>query len=545
MLIRLKGGRVVDPVNNRDTIGDIFIEAGRIVTPPAKGRKVDETYDVTGKIVMAGGIDIHSHIAGSNVTLGRQLMPELTALAAQGGQPIAPSPAAWGTYATGIRYAEMGYTTVIEPALIPTHAIEAQIELASIPIIDVGALVILGNDDFTLSLLRDGRGGDELKDYVAWTLGHAKALGLKVINAGGSEAFKFNARSFGFDDVVPEYGVTSRAIVVALQQAVADLGVPSPPQVHCNNLGIAGNVATAVATIEATQGLPIHLAHIQFYGYGAEGERGLSSGAPRLMQAVNAHKNVSVDVGQVMFGQTVTISGDILRQFDGRRAAQPTKWAIDQGDGNGTGVVPYNYRARSFANAMQWAIGLEIFLLADDLWRVLFSTDHPNGALFVRYPEIFHLLMDAGERARWLEGVPKAAREMSNLAEISRELTLSEIAIVTRGGPARRLGLTDRGHLAPGAIADVAVYTEQNNKTAMFAAAYLVFKSGDLVVRDGQAIRVIFGRAYHVAPGFDANIERRVNAFYDRYYGADPSWFGVPANIANRLDRFVTVPCLT
>ncbi|MGH6867007.1 MAG: amidohydrolase family protein, partial [Methyloceanibacter sp.] len=313
MLVRLEGGRIVDPVHDRDEVGDLYVEAGHIVEAPGKGRKPDETHDVTGKIVMAGAIDVHSHIAGANVTLGRQLMPELPDLAARGGQPIAPSPASWGAYATGIRYAEMGYTTAIEPALIPTHAIEAHIELASIPIIDVGALAILGNDDFTLGLLRDGKSGDELKDYVAWTLRHSRALGLKVINAGGSEAFKFNARSFGFSDEVPAYGVTSRQIVEALQQAVADLGVRHPPHVHCNNLGIAGNVETAIATIEATQGLPIHFAHIQFYGYGKQGERGLSSGAPRLMEAVNGHKNATVDVGQVMFGQTVTISGDILR----------------------------------------------------------------------------------------------------------------------------------------------------------------------------------------------------------------------------------------
>ena len=544
MLIQLKGGRVIDPAHRRDGKGDVFIEDGRIVATP-EGRKPDEVYDVSGKVVMAGGVDLHSHIAGSNVTLARQLMPELPALAADDGQPIAPSPAAWGAYATGIRYAEMGYTTVIEPAMIPTHAIEAQMELAAIPIIDVGALAILGNDDYTLGLLRGGRAkSGELKDYVAWTLAHAKALGLKIINAGGSEAFKFNARSFGLDDEVPDYGVTSRAIVEALQHAVADLGVPHPPHVHCNNLGIAGNVETAVATIEATQGLPIHFAHIQFYGYGDEGERGLSSGAPRLMQAVNAHKNATVDVGQVMFGQTVTISGDILRQFDGRLAASPRKWVINQGDGNGTGVVPYNYRAESFVNAMQWAIGLEIFLLAEDTWRVLFSTDHPNGALFVRYPEIFHLLMDKDERTRWLDGVPPAVREMSNLAGITRELTLSELAVITRAAPARLLGLTDRGHLGPGAIADIAVYTERKNKTVMFAGADLVFKSGELVVRDGAVVRVTHGRCYHVDPGFDAQIAGRVKAFYDRYYGADPSWFGVSESIAHRPGRFATVPCL-
>ena len=141
MLIRLKGGRVIDPVHGRDAAGDVLIEDGRIVAALTQGRTADQTYDVSGKIVMAGAVDIHSHIAGSNVTMARLLMPELPALASEGGADIAPTPAAWGAFATGIRYAEMGYTTVIEPALIPTHAIEAQRELSRIPIIDVGALV--------------------------------------------------------------------------------------------------------------------------------------------------------------------------------------------------------------------------------------------------------------------------------------------------------------------------------------------------------------------------------------------------------------------
>ena len=203
MLIQLKGGRVIDPANNRDSIGDVYLENGRVVEAP-EGREPDEVHNVSGKIVMAGAIDVHSHIAGTNVTLGRQLMPELPLIAASQDQPFGPSPAAWGAYATGIRYAEMGYTTVIEPAMIPTHAIQAHKEMASIPIIDVAGLVVLGNDDYTLNLLRKGDvKSDELKDYVAWTLAHSKALGLKVINAGGSEAFKFNARTFDVDEEVP------------------------------------------------------------------------------------------------------------------------------------------------------------------------------------------------------------------------------------------------------------------------------------------------------------------------------------------------------
>jgi formylmethanofuran dehydrogenase subunit A len=78
----------------------------------------------------------------------------------------------------------------------------------------------------------------------------------------------------------------------------------------------------------------------------------------------------------------------------------------------------------------------------------------------------------------------------------------------------------------------------------LFASARLLFKDGALVVREGEVVNVTWGKAYHVAPGVDAHIERRLAAFYDRYYGVHASSFGVPAQIAGRPDRFATVPCL-
>src|SRR3981189_2456468 len=75
MLILLKGGRIVDPVNERDEIADLWIENDHIVAAPPR-RLADEVHDVSGKIVMAGAIDIHSHIAGGNVNTARLLLPE-------------------------------------------------------------------------------------------------------------------------------------------------------------------------------------------------------------------------------------------------------------------------------------------------------------------------------------------------------------------------------------------------------------------------------------------------------------------------------------
>ena len=158
MLIRIKGGRIVDPANKRDEIGDLFIRDDRIVAPPAGHARVDETVDADGLIVMAGGIDIHSHIAGGNVNTARLLLPEQHRAHARRPAATPLSNAGWSTFETGCLYAEMGFTTVVEPAVSPHHALHAHLELADIPIIDKAILAILGNDDFVLGLMRSGDG---------------------------------------------------------------------------------------------------------------------------------------------------------------------------------------------------------------------------------------------------------------------------------------------------------------------------------------------------------------------------------------------------
>lgn len=538
MLRRIAGGRIIDPANGRDAVGDLWVRDGRIVEPPPAGTPADETYDASGKIVMAGAIDVHSHIAGWGVNMARLLLPE------RGGdaEDSVPSPCA-AAFETGVRYALMGFTTVVEPAVLPHQALQAHLELADIPIIDKATLTVLGNDPFLLELLREKESETIVHDYVAWSLERSRGLGVKVINAGGTAALKANVRSFSLDDVVPAYGVSSRRIFKTLQHAVCALGVPHPLHLHCNNLGLPGSAETALATIDAAEGLPLHLAHLQFYGYGTEGGRGFSSAAARLAEAVNGARHVTVDVGQVMFGETVTVSADVLRQFNARGQADPRKWLIFEGEGTGVGIVPYRYRAGNFYNAVQWAVGLELFLLIADPWRVFFTTDHPNGAPFTTYPEIFALLMQRDRRAEWLERLPPAAREVTTLASISREYSLVEIAVMTRAAPARLLGLKDRGHLGPGAVADIAVYTDEKDRARMFRAAALVFKDGELVVRNGELVRVRWGRALCVQPPHDRLIERRLQRFYEERYGLSTDFFRVPEAAIGRPDPFERVPC--
>lgn len=547
MLIRLKGGRIYDPAQKQDgAVNDIYIRDGVIADPPESASLADVEYDITGKVVMAGAIDIHSHIAGGNVNTARLLLPEQhrNFLARKLNHPFSTS--RWSATETGYRYACMGYTTVVEPAVLPINALDAHLQMADIPIIDTAGLAILGNDDYLLRLLRTGVSQNQINDYVAWTLHATRCLGLKVINAGGANAFKSNVRSFDLDDEVPEYGVSSRHILQTLQRAACEIQLPHPVHVHCNNLGIPGNVDTALATMEAAQGLPMHLAHIQFYGYGNEGDRGFSTAAAKLIDGFKKHPNITMDVGQVLFAQTVTISGDVIAQYSRRHDASPNKWVSWDAECEGSGgVVPYRYKESSFVNSLQWLIGLEIFLLAEDPWRLFFTTDHPNGGPFTMYPFLIRLLMDKDYRLECMAQLNQEAVAMSLLKDLHKEFSLYDIAIMTRTAAAQLLGLADRGHLMPGAVADIAVYTEQADKAAMFGHAALVFKNGHLVVKEGEVIGRPNGTAQIVQPEFDKRIEKRLQRYYDQFYNLKLDSFAVADVSFNQSDneRFIRHSC--
>ncbi|WP_246753017.1 formylmethanofuran dehydrogenase subunit A [Sinorhizobium sp. BG8] len=535
------GGEVVDPLNAATGKRDVWIEDGHIVDKP-QSRRADKTYDVSGCIVMAGAIDIHSHIGGGNVNTARLLLPEQHPAHMKRPLNTPLSNAGWSTFSTGCLYARMGFTTVVEPAMSPTSALHTHLELADIPIIDKATLVILGNDDFLLSMIRDKASTDMIDDYVAWTVGASRSLGVKVINAGAAAAFKENVRAFSFDDIVPAYGVSSRRIVKTLQESVGRLGIPHPLHVHANNLGIAGSAATAAETIRSTEGQPLHLAHLQFYGYGTEGRRQFSSEAARLAEQVNGNPDVTIDIGQVMFGQTVTISSDVTRQYSGMKNASPRKSVIIDGDGNGGGIVPYRYR-KDYYGSLQWAVGLELFLLINDPWRVFFTTDHPNGAPFTAYPDLFELLMSRDVRNAKAAELDQSALELTTLASIYREYTLDEVAIMTRCAPARLLGLSDRGHLGAGAIADVAVYRKSPDIAKMFRDAALVFKNGDLVVEDGVVTHYRWGRALRLNPPPDRGIVKRMQAYHEDRYGLSLDWFTFADSAIARENPFAEVAC--
>ncbi len=535
-LLGILNGEVYDPQNGiNGEARDVWIEDGKIVSGEGVERAGAEIIDATGLVVMPGGVDIHSHIAGSKANSGRKFRPEdhrdhvrargTLASPLEGGlRGVSRSGVGYTTpttHLTGYLYAEMGYTTVMEAATAPLVARHTHEELEDMPMLDKGVFITMGNNHFIMNCIRDGE-REKARDYVAWLLGATKGYAIKIVNPGGVENWKWGQNVGELDDEVIGFGVTPRQILTTLAWINDELGLPHVPHIHGINLGQSGNARTTVETIEAFEGRRAHICHLQFFSYGGEPGRMLRSGAAQVARAVNENLNFTVDVGQIIFGEATTMTSDGPLQYH-LHELTGNKWLNDDVEGEtGGGVVPMLYKRKNLINAMQWLIGMELFLLIDDPWRVFLTTDHPNAGPFFYYPHVIKLLMDRDYRAEVLEGIHPRARKGALLPEkakvLNREYSLYEIAIITRAGTARVLGLKNKGHLGVGADADVTIYANLDDKEEMFAHPRYVLKDGEVVVRDGQLVRERPGRTLYVAPSYDSGIEADIRAHFERTY---------------------------
>ncbi len=126
----------------------------------------------------------------------------------------------------------MGYTAAFEPAMVPSNARHAHMEMGDMPILDHGAYVMLGNDELFLQLLAEGgpSGSNfaQIRDYAAWTMHASKAMGVKVVNPGGISAFKFNQRKLDVDENHVHWQVTPRQVLHTAGARAARAGRAAP-----------------------------------------------------------------------------------------------------------------------------------------------------------------------------------------------------------------------------------------------------------------------------------------------------------------------------
>ncbi len=542
-MIRIVGGTVFDPINGVEGCPkDIWIKDGKIVAPEKINADAAKIIDAAGQVVMPGGVDIHSHIAGAKANAGRKLCPEdrtrllrpRTAISRSGSGYTVPS-----THLTGYLYSEMGYTTVMEAAAAPLMARHTHEELEDIPNIDKGAFLTMGNNHFLMECIRDDEIG-KARDFVAWLLQAGKGFAIKVVNPGGVINWKHGRNVYHLDDEVVGFGVTPRQILTTLAQVSHELKLPHPPHIHGLRLGQPASADVTQETMDMLDGLEAHFCHLHFMSYG--GERGgmPKSAAARMAETVNANPNITIDVGQIVFGPATTMTSDGPTQFRLNRRIGG-KWVNDDiENGSGGGLVPLVYKRNNPLHSTMWLTGLELFLLIDDPWRVFLTTDHPNAGPFFRYPGVIKLLMDRDFRLQEFGKLPQRTQKNAILPELGREYTLNDIAIITRAGPARRLGLKNKGHLGVGADADITIYADLDDKEEMFARPRYVIKDGVVVARDGRIVQERPGRSLYVAPSYDSTIEPKLRSHFEEFYTVGFDNFPI---LSDHLPLGEMIPC--
>jgi formylmethanofuran dehydrogenase subunit A len=505
----IRNGFVFDPLQGiKGDRMDIGIKDGKIVETSVLANP--KTIDAAGMTVMAGGVDIHSHVVGPKVNVGRLFRPEdkLFKSPLKRCSRMEMGSSVPSTFKTGYDYARMGYVFVNEAAMPPLHSPHVHEEIRDTPIIDNAAMPVFGNNWFTLEYLKN----NEIENnaaYTAWLLRATRGFGIKVVNPGGSEAWGWGLNCVHIHDPVPYFDITPAEIVKGLIETNEYLGLPHSMHLHCNNLGNPGNYTDTLDSLRLAEGYApkndfgrkqvMHVTHLQFHAYGGDSWGNVESRSKEIMDYVNAHDNITVDMGQVTLDETTTMTAD--GPFEHHlRAQNNLKWAnVDVELETAAGVVPYIYSPKVKANTVQWAVGLEIALLAKDPMRTFITTDHPNAGPFTRYPRVIAWLMSRAARDatmqtfKWLDRTIDA----TSIDGIDRELGLYEIAQMTRAGTARALGVSNiYGGLAPGMDADVAVYALNpedmpSDPAAIenaFSRCALLVKDGVVTVRDGEVV---------------------------------------------------------
>ena len=377
-------------------------------------------------------------------------------------------------------------------------------ELNDIPLLDKATYPLLGDWWFVLENLSKGN-IEECAKHVAWMLDITKGYAIKIVNPGGLESWGFGHNVHSIDDQVANFCITPREIICGLAKVNALLNLPHSIHLHTNNLGLPGNYTTTLDTMKALESVPYngkpvgHITHLQFASFAGDSWAHFHSASEEISNYINAHNHMTFDMGQVIFTDTTTMTADGPFEFSLYELGGHNKWVnSDIETETSGGIIPFHYKKNSPVNALQWSIGLELALLIKDPWKMFMTTDHPNGGPFFAYPRVLAWLYSKKAREATLKHCNKKAQKKSLLPTIDREMTLYEIAIMTRAGQAKALGLPNKGQLGVGADADVAIYNinpekldiAQKFKTARKAfkhAAYTI-KDGKIVVKDGEVV---------------------------------------------------------
>ena len=466
--LHLKNGRVIDPSDPScsDQVRDLYIEDGKIVAKP-KSKNVLKVLDLTGKIVMAGAIDMHTHLVSPAIAALRTLQEKLVPQAIP--QSLLGSPT-WLTQ----QYQQLGYTTAVDAAITPGDAPAARLQLKKFLPLNTSFLLLLSHYQPLLEKLKklEVQQDDQARSLAIRLFKQSGAMGIKLVNPGSTHAMDGPALDVvDIDQAVSGMTRTPREVLYFFLDVAEQLKLAHPLHIHLPQLGTPGSCDATLQWLNALDGQRAHIAHLQYDCYLPDENWYLRSAAQQVLTALQSQKQITADLGLTGFGPAYAVTADLalhdrLLDLLGDDAGPALRF---QWEGQSAFALQQLDRdPRNLGYAMQWAVGLELVLLCDNLDQLSLTLDYPNGGAIAHYPHLIACLMNKPYRDEQLKRCHKAVTQCTSLKQITRELSLAEIAKLTRTSPAGALGLQNKGHLQPRADADLVIYKQSVDVSQLF-----------------------------------------------------------------------------
>jgi dihydroorotase len=234
--ILIRGGRVIDPASDRDALGDVLLEGGKITAIDSPGKipasRAGRVIEAKGAWVLPGLIDIHVHLREPGLEYKETIQTGTAAAAAGGFTSVA---------------CMANTSPVNDTPYVTAYIREKARESAACRVFPIGAV-------------SKGLKGDELAEIGGMVAEGARALsddGMPVMNSYLMRKAMDYAKAFG----VPIISHAEDWNLVG--QGVMNEGALS------NELGLRGNPAAAEEILVAREialcrltRCPVHIAHI-------------------------------------------------------------------------------------------------------------------------------------------------------------------------------------------------------------------------------------------------------------------------------------------